>query len=95
MSRRYIHATTISDSSGMNDTVELRGLVEHAAVVGMTAQAMEDELATRTGFEDAVRKWVQEKRTPNGMVRKIILNSAKAIVSAVEAESEAAKDFRA
>jgi hypothetical protein len=59
-------------------------MLEHAVSIGITAQDMEDKLATRTGFGDAVRNWVQEKQTPNGMIRKIILNSAKAIVEAVE-----------
>ncbi len=84
MSRRYIHATTLPGSSSANDAVELRRLLKHAANIGMTAQDMEDELAMRTGFGDAVRNWFQENQTPNGMVRKIILNSAKAIVGSVE-----------
>ena len=87
MSRRYIHPTTLPGSSSAIDTVELRRLLEHAANIGMTAQDMEDALATRTGFGDAVHNWVQQIQTPNGMVRKIILNSAKAIVGAVEAKA--------
>ena len=71
-------------SSGVNDALELRRLLERAANNGMTVQDMEDELAMRTGFGDAVRNWDQENQTPNGMVRKIILNSAKAIVGLVE-----------
>ena len=71
-------------SSSVNDAVELRRLLESAASIGMTAQHMEDELAMRTGFGDAVRNWVQENQTPNGMVRRIILNSAKVIVGNVE-----------
>ena len=71
-------------SSSADDAVELRRLLESAANIGMTVQDMEVELAMRTGFGDAVRNWVQENQTPNGMVRKIILNSAKAIVGNVE-----------
>ena len=71
-------------SSSVNDAVELRRLLESAANIGMTVQDMEAELAMRTGFEDAVRNWVQENQTPNGMVRKIVLNSARAIVGSVE-----------
>ena len=84
MSRRYTHPTTIPGSSSVNDTAEFRRTLEYAVSIGMTEQDMEDELATRTGYGDAARNWVQENQTPNGLVRKIILDSAKAIVGAVE-----------
>lgn len=83
MPRRYIHSTTIGGATGDADAVELRVLVERTVSLGMSAQHLEDELARRTGFEDAVRKWFRLKETPNGMVRKIILNCAKQIVSSL------------
>ena len=70
----------IDGSTEETDRIELRILLEESIALGMTAAALEDELATRTGFEDAVRGWMNSKQTPNGLVRRIILNNAKQLV---------------
>ena len=72
---------TIPGSSIEADTAVLRNLLERAASIDMTVQAMEDELATRTGFDDAVRNWVSGTLMPNGLVRKIILSNAQLILN--------------
>lgn len=78
--RRYVHSTNVIGATAAADMRELRALVESAAFLGMTECDLEEELAKRTGFEGAVRSWFRRRETPNGLVRKVILNCAQQIV---------------
>lgn len=71
----------IDGASVEADTDELRFLVDRAVGLGITRETMEDELVKRTGFGNAVRGWFRDNQIPNGLVRRMILNSAKHLVS--------------
>lgn len=84
MARTYTHVMSFHGATGETDTEELRRLMRHAADLGLSARSMEEALCVKTGFEEAVRTWIHETRTPNGVVRRIILNGAREIVGSVE-----------
>lgn len=78
---RYFHPTEyVGGSTSWDDTANLSDLVEQAACIDMTPQDLEDEIAKRCGFVEAVKSWIQEKKTPNGMIRLIILRNAELII---------------
>ncbi len=78
--RSRFHSTNVKGITGAADVTSLKALVEEAACIGMTSQALEVELSKRTGFKEAVSLWIREEKTPNGLVRKIILTNAEAIL---------------
>ena len=80
MPRRYVHSTTIPGSSIDLDTKELSELLDRASSVNMTVQSMRDELAESSGFDKAARNWIMGRDIPNGLVRKIILSNARALL---------------
>ena len=84
MARTYTHGMSFPGATGETDTDELRRLMKRAADLGVSARSMEEALCVKTGFDEAVRSWIQETQIPNGVVRRIILNGAREIVGSTE-----------
>ncbi len=78
--RRFFHPMEIPGKNSATDSTTLSQFVEQAACIDMTPQELEAELVKRSGFAESVQGWLQEKRVPNGMIRKIILTNAEMII---------------
>lgn len=78
--RSRFHSTNVTGITGPADMTALSELVEEAACIGLTPQQLENELIRSTGFGTAVQEWIRKQKTPNGLVRKIILTSAERIL---------------